>query len=444
MKGLAKLVALIVLLGLAWLVGGRLLARRWEREANQAWTSLGSPMTGFASRWPRHGLNASARELDLAAASLGIALAAPDAAGRSLPAARDAKAFDAMRGELGHWLGTQLARPSDRIDPPPEAVAAYLAARGPQLRALVSQLRADAPPVWEQDVELLADAPIPYLRGHRALNELLCALGLELQRQGRGGEALQALEAATKATWSLQERPELISRAVELSLLATQAGALRKLDGVPPDWYARLTGTDLAKATLVSLQCEAWTLGETLRRSRPWPDVAPVPGRAGAAPSLSARATAFLERPYALLAAADYTRALARAAKALSELGNCAFEAESLKALDQRALDEVGLWNVVGRVALPSVAQFWTAAERVRFQQELTGKVLRLKALRAAATGRAWPERPPGIESSACPGNRWTYVVNAQGGVVLTASQSPTRATPAVRYEGAAPTPGAR
>lgn len=446
-KFLARLVALVVVLTLLWVVGGGMQAERWEREADRAWTALGTPMTVFAGRFPKHGRNESARKLEDVAASLGIAMAPAGAPGRTQPSAGDAKEFEAVRPDLGAWLDAQLGNPSDRIEAPPEKVAAFLSARASGIRYLVAQLQAGEAPAWEQDLDRLAEAPIPFVKGHRALDRLLCASALEAQRQGRGDEALEAMDAAARACASLQDRPETINRLVELDLLGTQAGTLRKLEGVPPRWYSRSTERDLRKSMLVSLQAEAWLLSTLLGRAGAVSTVRYVQGEAKPEPpTISARVSALYEKPYALLAGADYSRALARTARALQEQKACAFEPEALKAMDEQAKGEIGRWNVV-RLALPSVAGFWTAVDRARFHRELTAKVLELKALRAASPGRSWPKKVPGIESSTCPGNRWTYVVSADGGAVLTASQSPSKAVPAVRYEGALPrgaSPGLR
>jgi hypothetical protein len=427
-KFLTRLVALLVVLSLAWIVGGRMLAQRWDQDADRAWTALGTPMTAFAARFPRHGQNEPARKLDDIAARLGIALAPAGAAGRPQPSAADAKAFDAVRPDLGRWLDAQLGDPSDRIAAPPETLASFLSDHAAGVQYLVAQLKAGEPPVWEQDLGRLVETPIPFLKGHRALDQLLCASALEAQRRGRSAEALAAVEAAVRASASLQDRPELTSRVVELALAGTHAGTLRKLDGVPSAWSSESRGRDLRKAMIRSLQNEAWVTATLL-------------DRAEATTTTTARIRGLYEKPYALLAAADYSRALAHTAAALQAQQACAFEPEALRALDEQARDGIGLWNVVGRTALPSVAALWTAVDRARFQGELTEKVLELKRLRSASSDGAWPRQVPGIESSTCPGNRWTYVVSAGGGAVLTASQSPAAAVPAVRYEGPPPVP---
>jgi hypothetical protein len=438
---LARLVSLVVVFTLLWVVGGRMLADRWTQEADRAWTALGTPMTAFPGRFPKHGPNESARKLDDVAARLGIGMAPPGATGRPQPSADDAKRLETVRGELDSWLDAQLGNPSDRIAAPPENVAAFLAARASGIRYLVAQLRVGEAPVWEQDLDRLTDAPLPFLKGHRALDQVLCAWSLEAQREGRSEDAVEAVEAAARAAVSMQDRPEMVGRLVEIAVLRTQAGTLRKLDGVPATWQARLTERDLRKSMLVSLQAEAWILGTSLGRTFAIPSARSLDGKAAARrPTMTAQVAAFYEKPYALLAAADYSRALARTSGALEDQKACTFEPDAMKAVDERARQEIGRWNVM-RLAMPSVAAFWATGDSARFQRELTAKVLELKALRTASRDGAWPRQVPGIESSVCPGNRWTYVVSADGGAVLTASQSPSKAVPAVRYEGAAPPP---
>jgi hypothetical protein len=428
---LGRLAALLVVGTLLWAVGGRMLAERWAQEADRAWTALGTPMTAFAARFPKHGPNESARRLADVAASLGIEMAAPGASSGSTTPAAEATAFQAIRVELDQWLDAQLGNPSDRIAPPPDKLAGFLSAHANGIQYLAAQVQAGEVPAWEQDLDRLAEAPVPFAKGHRALHRLLCASALEAQRQGRSDRALEGIDAAGRARASLQDRPELVSRLMELDSLGTEAGALRKLEGATPRWYARRTEGDPRKSMLVSLQAEAWMLSTLLLRA----GTVSTP-RDGKPPTLSARVWGFYEKPYALLAAADYSRALARTAASLKDQQACFFEAEGIKAVDERAREEIGRWNVM-RLALPSVAGIWAAVDRARFQRELTAKVLELRTLRSPEG--AWPRQAPGIESSACPGNRWTYVVSADGGAVLTASQSPSRGVPAVRFEGAPP-----
>jgi hypothetical protein len=434
---LGRLAALLVVGTLLWAVGGRMQAERWAKEADRAWTALGTPMTAFAARFPKHGTNESARRLADVAASLGIEMAAPGASSGSTTPAAEATSFQGIRVELDQWLDAQLGNPSDRIAPPPEKLAGFLSAHANAIQYLAAQLQAGEVPVWEQDLDRLAEAPVPFAKGHRALHRLLCASALEAQRQGRSDQALERIDAAGRARASLQDRPELVSRLMELDSLGTEAGTLRKLEGATPRWYALRTEGDPRRSMLVSLQAEAWMLSTLLGRAG---TVSTPHGREGKAtadaPTLSARAWALYEKPYALLAAADYSRALARTAGNLKDQQACFFEAEGMKTVDERAREEIGRWNVM-RLALPSVAGIWAAVDRARFQRELTAKVLELRALRSPEG--AWPRQAPGIESSACPGNRWTYVVSADGGAVLTASQSPSRGVPAVRFEGAPP-----
>lgn len=441
-KVLRRLVAGLVILSALWIVGGKVLAGRWAAEADAAWTALGTPMTAFAARFPKRGQNEPARKVDETAAKLGIAMAAAGAAGRPQPSAADAKAFEAVKPDLSQWLDAQVGKPSDEIAAPAGKLAAFLSAHASEVRALASELRAGEAPVWAQDIDMLADAPIPFLRGHRALNNLLCASALEAQRQGHGAEALELVEAAIAASSSLQGRADLISQMIHVALLGSELATLRKLEGVPAPWQSRAREPDVRKSTIGSLQGEAWLLAETLRRSGPVSRVRYVSGGAKPqAPTFWSRVSAFYEKPYALLAAADYSRALARAAAALQEQKGCAFEPEALRAVDDEAKDEIGRWNVIGRIAVPSVAQAWAAVDRLRFHQELTAKVLKLKELKATSADGSWPREVPGIESSVCPGNRWTYVVTADGGALLTASQSPSKNVPAVSYKGAPPAP---
>jgi hypothetical protein len=189
---------------------------------------------------------------------------------------------------------------------------------------------------------------------------------------------------------------------------------------------------------MLSMQTEAWLVDRMLERGGTKGWTRSMEGGAAEGPSsLQDRVLAFYEKPYALLAAADYSRAMAGTAAAVQAQDACSFERETWEGVEEKATSSIGFWNLVGRMARPSVTSLWAAADELRFHQELTAKVLELKRLRDASPDGAWPRKLPGIESSACPGNRWTYVVSEDGRAVLTASRSPTRPSPAVLFEGA-------
>jgi hypothetical protein len=330
-------------LSLAWIVGGRMLAQRWEREADRAWAALGSPMTSFAARFPKRPSNEAARRLDPIASGLGIVVAPVGAASPKKPMAANSKAFEAIRKEMGDWFEAQLANASDRVEEPPERVSSFLSEQATGLQYLVAQLRAGETPAWEQDLDRLAEAPMPNLAGQRALARLLCASALEAQRTGRSAEGLEAMEAAAKVAASLRDRPELASRAVEIGLLVDHAAALRKIDGVPPAWYAAISERDPRKSLMLSMQTEAWLVDRMLERGGTKGWTRSMEGGAAEGPSsLQDRVLAFYEKPYALLAAADYSRAMAGTAAAVQAQDACSFERETWEGVEEKATSSIG------------------------------------------------------------------------------------------------------
>jgi hypothetical protein len=252
---------------------------------------------------------------------------------------------------------------------------------------------------------------------------------------GQDAAALEDVDAVWNLSEGLSERPELISQYVVIAVRKMAVVALRKLDGVPARWTERLKGWDPEKGMLDAHRFEAAVMG-TIAGEK---DFGLVFG--GSPPLLEGPVQTTILRPYVRLCVAGTQELELNVVERILKAGLCQADEAILKAADLRE-EEIPSWNIIARIALPNLGNAWVRLRYLRIQTELTQKVLALKAQRSAGGG--WPPAPGGIETSFCPGARWSYSATPDGGMSL-AYSSPTPArdlrtfTPVHEYREAAP-----
>jgi len=199
-------------------------------------------------------------------------------------------------------------------------------------------------------------------------------------------------------------------------------GVLRRVPTVPRDWEQRVREHDYRRSVAVALQMEAWVLSQDARRAQTsWASVT-RDGKADEVRTAYQRwVMAPLERPYMRLAAASYSDTMRWVIGQLKSQDPCAMAGPSF---DLAAFERIPRWNVLGRVAIPSTSRAWRLAGRAALDEELTGKILVARALRAAELGRAWPRELPGLQSSVCSEVRWDYQAS-EDSMSIAASKDP-------------------
>src|SRR6185295_16202549 len=138
------------------------------------------------------------------------------------------------------FLDRELKSVDERIGVPPAALTAYLDEHDAALESIRAAASGDREIVWDVDVALRHEAPLPNLLGQIRLQRLLVARALVQTRRGDGDAALQTLEASWRLTDALFARPEMISLLIGLAGERFQAGALRKIDAPAYGWADRL------------------------------------------------------------------------------------------------------------------------------------------------------------------------------------------------------------
>jgi hypothetical protein len=85
--------------------------------------------------------------------------------------------------------------------------------------------------------------------------------------------------------------------------------------------------------------------------------------------------------------------------------------------------NELAWWNRLGCLVVFNEEIALRNASRLALDNEMTLKILELRAAREENHGR-WPESPTGLRTSdVCPDDRWTYALTPTGAMILTLSR---------------------
>jgi hypothetical protein len=375
------------------------LVLRHRHSVATEWPRIEARWETGRHRYGRVDANASAREIETLAASLGFDLVSHHgtqaAAASPRPNPKRAEAWTVVQPFLDHYLVAVESDDGEVIAEPSEQVAWFLTTFAAEVHALVTLLNSPEPPRWGPDSSDRFLAPSP--AGLDALRRVLCAQTLVAERAGQRTEAQEALEAVWRLGRTMAEPLPHGSSLEALAALTThQAAVMRKMNGLPVIWQRRLAETviDYRRMYADMLDYQAWDMAQDLRRG-----FRPLPWRIWVFPRAGVR---------------DYVIALRRAAVEVAGSAPCS-------TLD---LEKPSLWNLPGRMGFPPEEKLLEKFDRAAMELELTWKVLELKARREASPKGEWPSGLEGIESSVCTSQRWTYAVGADGTMTLGFSRS--------------------
>jgi hypothetical protein len=384
------------------------------RRTQEAWAGEGAPLDAFAARFPYEPSSPAALQLDERTRSLGIHMVLRENARPSDPTNAQQK----LLAELGSAVG-KLSRSADGVPPPlPPAAEALLERERSTLGAIVGHILEAGPLRWELDISKGLAGPTPSLLGHRQLQGLLLARSWVAARDGRPAEAERALEASWRLNASFVERPELISQLIAVAVASMQHEVLRVTPQPAPIWRSRMSERPFSSGFSTSLQFEAagwmrfadgsWGVSDLNHYGE---TTTPPRGPLG-------RIGRFLTAPYVQLSVADTSDALLRARRELARQRRCDLD---MTAYSKRFEESLPRWNVIGRVASPSVVRAWVSLREGDLDRELTERALIARAERAASG--AWPRGP--FASTVCEGASWEYRATAGGGLSLRGSANP-------------------
>jgi hypothetical protein len=412
LRALRAYVAFVVVSALVSVSAGYCASSRAVRGAEAAWAAAGRPMDGFAARFPAQPDSAAAKQLDALARPLGLQMV-----GRTPPSTPESKARGERLQAIGKPLG-ECGRSGSDLCPPPSADAqAFLREHSQRLDAIEALLTSGEPLQWQMDVAKGMASPFPHLLSHRYLQNLLLARVMLDAAQGRPSSE-RTLEASWVLNLALAERPELISRLVASAVFGMQHDVLRTLPRPPASWVARLAQPVFADALRDPFQLEAWNWTRYTQGRWGIFDVTYMEDGETPPPSLIGAAGRWLTAPYVRLSVAGMSKALLDESEKLASQHRCDLD------VDRRSRDfeeSFPRWNVLGRIATPSVVRSFAAFRYAELDRELTREVVAARTERAAS-GR-WPAAA--VDSGVCEGVRWLHEPQADGTLTIRASAEP-------------------
>jgi hypothetical protein len=228
----------------------------------------------------------------------------------------------------------------------------------------------------------------------------------------------RSLEASFVLNEDYAERPELISKLIAVAVSGMQGAVLRTVKSPSGRWPPRLRQRSFAADIRTPYQLEAWNW--TRYTTGRWGifDVNEMETGEPPPPSILGSTGRFLTAPYVRLGFAGVSQALLTATETLGSQKRCDFDVERY-AKDFE--DSFPHWNILGRIATPSVVRGFTSMRYADLDTELTAQVLAVRAARRT-TGR-WPSAA--VASNVCEGIQWEPRAAGDGSVTIAASAKP-------------------
>ncbi|MBD2388622.1 hypothetical protein [Cylindrospermum sp. FACHB-282] len=431
-----------------WLVVGNLIATEQEQKIDAA-------KAQFRKQFPKTEANNSALKLEELTAKLGVPVGlglrtTPTRYLHSSGYEAKAKQFQDIYKEIDNYLNTQLRKPTDEIDIPPEKLRQYLSSNASLLEAVQTHILNSELPQWEiQDISnYTAEDPFPSFLSFARLQKLLTLNILEKTHLGQNKEALKSLEVSWKLHQSLVKRPEFISQLVAIILARQQIPVMRKMATIPPVWQSRLERVinyNFPQSFLTSLEGEAFGFSNTSRTITPRSYENYVFSIYSVSPTLNLQLPSYpqnffvansdyyintpdaidlpflypLHKPYFRLAGVDSWEKMNQTVRELPKEYFCSFEPEKVVKKYKIAL---AWWILKDSSADTLWLSQWRKVMKTALQIELTQKIIQIKEI-ANKQGN-WPQQVPGIESSAiCKDAKWIYHVSENGTMSISLSK---------------------
>ncbi len=348
-------------------------------------------------------------ELERLGAKIGLHLAPARRPDRSLPIKEAHKRWqDSLEGLEAYHRELLAAASKDAKPRWPVAaleLRAYLDASEPILETIQDLLLGSIPPVWESDLSMGYEAPIPNLLGILKLQRLLLFEAGERARLGETEASLRSLEASWRLRKATQEYPSLLSFLIAASTLRNQQLILRRLCSVPEVWQKRLAELDLQGSAFLMFQMESWKAYETSRGT--WPIEGKYVGRFGGV---------FLR---------DFARRFQKIVEALKAQDPGTLDTEAF--LNERVA-KLPDWQFLARMLIPNYRAAWQVALSGEISAELTALVL-AERQRRLEEGDCPPNtrRPARIE-----GLNWLYEESEEGVTIRLDQDLPSPAAKAL------------
>jgi len=353
-------------------------------------------MERFAARYPQQPDSPAGLELDAMTRPLGIQMCGPRAPD---PPGSDKTQFEFLQS-LGKLVGDCGHSGNDRCPALPRAVETFLERETARLDAIETHILQGGPLHWVQDLSKGVAAPFPSLLGHRQLSSVLLTRAMLHARRGRPELAERSLEAGWVLNASFAERPDFLSRLITVSVSGMNNAVLRTIKTPSDRWLPRMQQRTFAADVRIPYQLEAWNWTRFAVGRWGIFDVNYMETGETPPPSIPGAAGRFLTTPYVRLSFAGVSEALLKASQTLRAEKRCDFDVDRYA---KEFEDSFPRWNILGRIAAPSVVRGFTSMRYADLDRELTGRVLAARDERQA-TGR-WPSTP--TASAVCEGVVW-------------------------------------
>jgi hypothetical protein len=353
------------------------LAASKEPEAREAWTrELGDPDKTLMA-FPKQRDNATALRLVQLVRPLGVDIARPQPEQRRLI---EAAGDRALNGALADYVRSELTKDGGSIEPPRETVRALLETCRLEIDAIAGFLSTSEPILWESDVSLGPEAPVPNLLGQLQLQRVFIAEALNRARLGRPLEAEEIFEASWALNATLRNRPDVQSQLFAIAAARMEVGLVRRIGVEPASWHERLADHDYRATLLQALEVESIGLFRHLPAGKSLWD------RASRSDFLSLR-RAFL---------------VTMRDSAVSD-GSI----EDLIPREEREPTPESLGVILESISTPNLAMAIRRVDRLIVDTELSEHVLEARHLRGKLGH--WPKTLAGTGASRLRGGHWDY-----------------------------------
>lgn len=369
---------------LVFYIGFSFAAPDQEEAAKRAWAELGVSLDELPNRFPKTEKNAAAIRTETFAATIGLF-----ADGTAQP----------LTDTLNEYLKSDAFRAhADATPELPTPLRTLLNDHAGDFDAFYAESLAGEAPVWESDISLYGNAPIPSLALGRAVTNACLLDGVNRAARGDGDGALRAFQTVQKFNSSYRNRPELISQLIANTIDEQLAYTLRKTPSAPPDLVDHLVDPNFRDRMYLALGVESWTVSGAIERASSSKALS-EPGADPQSVSIIDRFVYSLSRPYFRYCAAESSSATATSTAYLKSV----WPSDAVVSdADPKLSTQLSDWNVLS-FAAPSLTQMQRSFGASAFQLEATQMVLRAKDARRAG-------RPAfDMNSTVIPGATWRY-----------------------------------
>jgi len=340
------------------------------------------------ARNPPVTVNDEARRLERLAAQIGIDLA-PPLPDRPHPLLGERDLVEGLH--FGAYLSDEVEAPDDRLAPPSAAITSFLAERAEPIDEIRAVLLSERAPRWAMDLAKgKSGEPDPNSSGPLVLQRILLTKALVEARAGRASEADLWLRASWRLNESTAARPTMVWQLIAIAVSRWEAGVLRKVPSADSAWIERMQFASQRQRAFAAMS-DDFVIG-------------------------------FIDPPapeeFDKWSPGELLAGISKSVESLQRQDPCAFpRAEADRYW--KSFFPGPIEKTLAGIAMPSLGDAAHRLYRLQIEGELTDRVLQARQ----AAGGAEPPQPgtsSDVDSSVCPGARWSSLVLPGGGTHVT------------------------